>query len=100
MTNNLGSLSPFEVAPEEPPEVTGMHNETDISTQPPEQLKRVTELRNRILALTGSGHGPELQKIMDELGRLQPQQEAVPPTQQKENLEETAMRKFLRRPDK
>jgi hypothetical protein len=38
----------------------------------PPQLKKITELRNRLLQLTGSGHGPEVQAIMGELMALHP----------------------------
>jgi hypothetical protein len=56
--------------------------------------ERVDELRRRLGAIGGAGHGPECQKIVDELMSLHPRVELTPG--EKEAHIEQNLKRFLR----
>jgi hypothetical protein len=56
----------------------------------------VERLRKELMGIVGAGRGAEAQKIIDKLMSLHPRVEADP--EQKGDLEEAAVKKFLRRP--
>jgi hypothetical protein len=69
------------------------------ATQPPddrpEKLKKITELRNRILQLVGPNHGEELTQIMAELRALHGS--PVPAERPREDAAEALVRKFVKK---